>query len=267
MPISAPRRSYGSGRVARQLELARLLDERARHRRRVRGEIAARTSRDHRLQGMRRSGLALGDERVCRLERLVPAPEHEVHPDLVAADEPNARGVAVALGEPCRFSHRARPCARSRLRGWRRRRGCSRSCLRSASRWPARSPGPAPCRRCPTRVVESFFAIPIVVSACARSSSSPSSVAMASAVSARRRPSSTSCRDLADASREGEHACRRGRDRVACQLLGPREMRSRRGHARRDPRHAGEVRLGLGGARACRRPRAGRPVRLRELCC
>ena len=61
---------------------------------------------------------------VRRLERAVPAPEHEVEPDPVAADEADARGVSVALAETRSPRRRARPCVESRPRTSRRRRGC-----------------------------------------------------------------------------------------------------------------------------------------------
>ena len=98
--------------------------ERARSRSPRATESAARTSRTEPLQRVRRSRLALGDERIRRLERSIPAPEHEVEPDRIAADEADARGVAVSLAESESPRCRARPSAGSRPRTTRRRRGC-----------------------------------------------------------------------------------------------------------------------------------------------
>ena len=90
--------------------------------------------------------------------------------------------------------------------------------------------------------------MPIVVSACARSSSSPSSVAIANAASARRRPSSVSPAISRMRAEKARTRGRRGRDRVAGEILRAREMLEDGVVLTSLPEDAREERLRLGCA-------------------
>ena len=172
---------------------------------------------------MRRSRLALGDERIRRLERAVPASAHEGDPDAIAADEAHARGVAVSLGETLRLGVelvRASKVARERRvdaevvddRPCDRGVGCERDLERALD------------------VRDAGSEVEVVLRHADRGQRVSSKLVEPElGRHGEGRLGARTClfglaRDRSDAGREGENPCRCDGNRVAGELLRPREM-------------------------------------------